>query len=360
MIVTLSYLTKTDHGVLLGGPATQTNLIFPKSCQVHLLYIGVNMFAPLKPRPDPLLQYIQNYQKASDANWTRLQEEHYAAHFMESEYSNYVKIVGEKQGYNTSGHHRKHPVSSTATLASALIDGTLGTNNNQEIFNTPGQVVFPEPIIAEVNMEDATTSNNGSNSSNINAANVQNSVDFSAESHMNESLTTPPPEPTEPSNAIVNTESVDTSLDVNNTNLTDMISKDSTGGVTVTANHDSRSTLPDGNDSEATIKTPAVDLEDTPTLQLKHECFISVTKLDDQTILKLTSKTYSTPASNPASDTPALMTLRPRSCSSSRRSLTSALKPVSYFNMDPDSNDDDEKLVKRKAKMRPSVEPSKS
>ena len=70
---------------------------FPKSCQVHLLYIGVNMFAPLKPCADPIPLHIQNYQKASDANWARLQEEHYTAYYMEQNIQTMLRLWAKSQ-----------------------------------------------------------------------------------------------------------------------------------------------------------------------------------------------------------------------------------------------------------------------
>ena len=54
------------------------------------------------------------------------------------------------------------------------------------------------------------------------------------------------------------------------------------------------------------------------------------------------------------------MTLRPRSSSSCRESLRSTSKPVSYVNINTNSNDENEKLMKRKPKKRQSAEPSKS
>ena len=75
---------------------------FPKSCKVHLLYIGVNMFTPLKPHTVPIPLHIQNYQKDSDANWARLQEEHYMAYYIKSEYSDYVEVLGGKAGFCSS------------------------------------------------------------------------------------------------------------------------------------------------------------------------------------------------------------------------------------------------------------------
>ena len=103
---------------------------------------------------------------------------------MESEYLDYVKVVGGKQGYSTSGHKHNHLASSTATIASALIAGTMDTGDNaQEIFATPGQVVFPEPTIAVHNTETATTGTNGSSSSNNSGITISNNADLSANHH---------------------------------------------------------------------------------------------------------------------------------------------------------------------------------
>ena len=97
---------------------------FTTSCHVHLLYIGVCMFAPLKPRTDPIPQYIQDYQRESDANWARAPELNYAAYYNEEEYSDYVEIVGEKPQRKTRTQNtctsRQHAPTCTSTTSQPI------------------------------------------------------------------------------------------------------------------------------------------------------------------------------------------------------------------------------------------------
>ena len=270
------------------GDPNESN--FPKSCQVHLLYIGINMFTPLKSRPDPLPQYIQNYQKASDANWSRLQDEHYAEHYMESEYSDYIEVVGGKPGYATGTKHN-HPISFTDTIASALISRILDPEDDTpEVFATPGQVMFPEPTITVQYTGTATTSNNGMNISNnsnsgitiINPADTVNSL-------TSEMLpVTPPilPIETDEGNPVNDTNSI-TIPQVSTT-----INPDPDVGVTadpavgVTTDPSNLAIVSPDTDAGTTMVN--TDINSLPILPLKRECFVSVKKLDEETIVKVT------------------------------------------------------------------------
>ena len=109
---------------------------FINSCHVHLLYIGVNMFAPLRPCRDRVPSYIQKYQCASDINWARLPETNYAAYFKENEYSDFVEVLDakpDKTRSKASVHTYSHPHRAPASTV------TSGSSTNVQ----SDQPVFP-------------------------------------------------------------------------------------------------------------------------------------------------------------------------------------------------------------------------
>ena len=96
---------------------------FPTSCDVHLLYIGVNMFAPLKPKTEKPPDFTQGYLRQSDINWARAPEMNYAAYFNEEEYSDYVEVISETP--RSQSRHQHHCAHSNAAIA--------GTSTSQPI-----------------------------------------------------------------------------------------------------------------------------------------------------------------------------------------------------------------------------------
>ena len=77
------------------GDPSETD--FTNSCNLHLLNIGLNMYAPLKPQDVSMPNLIKEYEAASNRNWACL-EENYMAYYNEDEYSSFVEIISEKQG----------------------------------------------------------------------------------------------------------------------------------------------------------------------------------------------------------------------------------------------------------------------
>ena len=204
-----------------------------------------------------------------------MQKEHFTAHFMESEYLDYVEVVGGKQGYSTSGHKHNHPISSTATITSALIVGTLDTEDDaQKIFATPGQVVFPETTIAVHNTEAATASTNGSTSSNTSIITTSNNTHLTMDQQISETLPVLPlvmPIETEKTDMVNAQDDIAISQDNSN------INQDSNSGVTTY--HNNSSILLTSTSMGTPTHNPEV--EHSPIPDLKHKCHVSIKKLDD-------------------------------------------------------------------------------
>ena len=116
---------------------------FVNSCHVHLLYIGVSMFAPLKPRVHDVPQHVSEYLNTSNKNWAQSRETNYTAYYNEDEYSDYVEVIGEKR-IRSSSRTCKHRVSSTVTSTSAPdLGNTLPMNEAIPSISYSGQPVFP-------------------------------------------------------------------------------------------------------------------------------------------------------------------------------------------------------------------------
>ena len=225
--------------------------------------------------------------------------------------------------------------------------------------------MFPEPTIAVQHTDTATTSNNGSTSSNncnscITINNPVNTVNSSTRE-------TPPVPPSmlsietddaNPANDIDDITILQENATIDQENAT--IDQDPTGGVTT--DHSNLATLPSDTNAGTSMDNPVENL--VPMPKLKHECFVSVKKLDEETILKFTATSgkqslWNTTAVQNMAASSSVITLRPRS-SGCTRSLRYMSKAISYANMDTDSNEEHEKTSKRKPKIRPSAEPSKS
>ena len=323
---------------------------FLKSCQVHLLYIGINMFVPLKPRATPIPLHIQNYQKASDANWARLQEEHYTAYYMEMEYSDYVEVVGGKPGFSSSNQQHRHPVSSRATFASALLEASINENDSSQVtFTAPGQIVFPEPVITETDIE-PRTSINASTSSNEGGTTIQPldkdcnvRVPTSESQHVSQHqiLTStatlwPTPVQTHDNSQPAKVTNVPTNTVVINTNH---VSDDSSS-----KGSSSNSSSSSSNDDD----DPTTDNTDISVPELRCECFVSIKILDDRTIAKYRQKIADMKLLQ--SNLDSLMTLRTRPQSGLRCSSRTASKLISYKNMDTKSNEENDYKVQKTIK----------
>ena len=258
------------------------------------------MFAPLKPCAIPIPLHIQNYQKASDANWARLQEEHYTAYYMESEYSDYIEVVGGKPGFCSSNQQHKHPASSTATLASALLEASINENANSQVaFTAPGQIVFPEPVIAGTDME-ARTSNNASASSNEDGTATQ-----PPDKDHNKGVPTTGPEQLSQSQTVTtNANLLPALVQTNDNNQPVQVTNDPTSTVVVNTDHvsDDSGSSSSSSDSSSSSSNSDIDTTTDPTTdntdicvpELKCECFVSIKKLDDKIIAKYRQKSADT------------------------------------------------------------------
>ena len=116
---------------------------FVNSCQVHLLYIGKDMYAPLTPRMD-----IPDYLREQDDHgiWERHPPIDYTAFFKESEYTDYCEITGSKTGYPSRQHRHDEP---THTVSIAPLDPSMG----QPVFPSPIPQLMPVNQIDSVNQE---------------------------------------------------------------------------------------------------------------------------------------------------------------------------------------------------------------
>ena len=170
--------------------------------------------------------------------------------------------MGGKPGFGSSNQQHKHPVSSTATLASALLEASINENNSSQVtFTAPGQIVFPEPVITGTDSE-ARTSNNASASSNEDCTATQ-----PPDEDCNKGLPTPESQHLSQSQTVTA-----------NANLL-------SGSVQITDN---------SQPVKDTTTDPTTDNTDIGVLELKRECFVSVAKLGDKTIAKYIQKSADT------------------------------------------------------------------
>ena len=105
--------------------------------------------------------FIKEYKAASDRNWASL-EENYAAYYNEDEYSSFVEIISEKQGYPSGNHSHSRTAISTILVppTDAALPTTEGVQQQDPIPGTVfGPIAFPEPEIIPIitNAELVTT-----------------------------------------------------------------------------------------------------------------------------------------------------------------------------------------------------------
>ena len=103
---------------------------FANSCQVHLLYIGKDMYAPLTPRTD-IPDYLKDCEQDVSGIWECHPPIDYTAFFKESEYSDFVEVTGSRTGFSSRSHQHGEP---SHTISVPPPDLSMG------------QPVFPSPV----------------------------------------------------------------------------------------------------------------------------------------------------------------------------------------------------------------------
>ena len=210
---------------------------------------------------------------------------------------------------------------------------------------------------------EARTSNNASTSSNKDGTATQ-----PPDKDRNKGLATSESEQLSHSQIeTMNTHSLPDLVQTNDNSQTVRVTNVPTSTVVVNTDHVSNGSASSSSSSDSssnssnsdndTISDPTTDT-DISVPELKHECFVSVEKLDDRIIAKYSQKSADMKVlrSNPDSS----MTLQTRPQSGLRCFSRTVSKPVSYTNMDTESNDDNDHKVQKHIKIRPSVEPSRS
>ena len=110
------------------------------------------MYAPLKPREVSVPNFIKEYDMASDRNWAWL-EENYAAYYNEDEYSSFVEVISEKQGYPSKNHSCSRNVTSTISVppVDEMMSSANAVQDQDPIPGTVfGPIAFPEPEIIPI------------------------------------------------------------------------------------------------------------------------------------------------------------------------------------------------------------------
>ena len=108
---------------------------FPTLCQVHLLYIGKDIYAPLTPRAADIPPHVQECEEEIANIFARQPPPDYAAYYRELEYSDYVEVTSVKMGWSQRSHPHGPP-SHTVSKAPEL-----------------DQPIFPSPVILSTNQD---------------------------------------------------------------------------------------------------------------------------------------------------------------------------------------------------------------
>ena len=383
---------------------------FPNSCQVHLLYIGVNIFAPLKPKTETPLDFTQGYLQESDINWARAPEMNYAAYFQEEEYSDFVEVINETPGAKkrrgrcpSHTHRAMHQTNSSEPIPPEYWLSTPNKIPTSASYTASSvdQPVFPGPmneysITYEFDPVNRTSVNNDGddNIEHIVTISKGKGTAQSAVSSQSTNMALLMTEPTvsvnaQPDPADKTYEEQRTPTMENKTRMT--ISNNETvgkGEPTIILNVSSPSHTPDSTPTSHNLDAPKggapgdgetnnvmvnnndsqMEPEGHYMLDQNKDCFISLRRLSQETVDKYTCKLSmqrpetelsSSDLNTEDSDGQARMKLRERPSVSRKRPQCAAAKNMDYSKMDIGSEPEEE-TVKHVPKLHPRLGPSKS
>ena len=309
---------------------------FVNSCQVHLLYIGKDMYAPLTLRTN-IPDYLKDYGQDVSGIWECHPPIDYTAFFKESEYSDYMEVTGSRTGFPSRSHHHGEPSHTVSVPPPDL---------------SMGQPVFPSPVAQLVleneNELEYIKQGNSQNIVSTSPAKDVSNRNFSPPVVNDAPLTMPPLLPSDPQ--------VDTNIApppippmppvppvVGPTKSTDNveIGQETENSVNV-----------DGSQSDSSGKFYKVD----------KELFVTVKHLPDSVLHKYISKVSILDDTEDKDTGGMKLRDRPKSKHTEARHPCNVSRPESYASMlasDTD-NTDQETKPKRKVKPHPSLEPSSS
>ena len=328
------------------------------------------MYVPLKPRDVSVPNFIKEYEAASDRNWACL-EENYTAYYNEDEYSSFVEIISEKQGYPSGNHSCSRTATSTISVPPA--DATLPTaevvQHQDPIPGTAfGPIVFPEPEIIPINTNvELVTTGRDSSISGMTVSNTHTENTLQPDVTTNETVASEPSVPA--------TSTVEDTL-----NPTDVTTGQTEGNATEITDQQTAQPQMTGTavTSDVTTPTPAltsnvaVSSPMVPKTKSNHlQCVVKLHQLQSADIVKYTNtsvrvnqgkeNTMSMQPTQGSPDEQLHMTLRTRSTRYSKHPSCKASTSVNYTNMDVSSTESETDWKKKnpKKKPRPAMAPSK-
>ena len=311
--------------------------------------------------------FIKEYGAANNRNWAHL-EENYVAYYNEDEYSSFVEIISEKQGYPSGNHSCSRTATSTISVPPA--DTTLPmaevVQHQDPIPGTVfGPIAFPEPEIIPINtnVELVTTGR----VSGMTVSNTHTENTLQPDVTTNGTVTSEPSVPaTSTVDDTLNPTAVTTEQTEGNTTET-MVKQTAQPEMTGTAVTSDVTTPIPALSSNVAVSSPMV-----PKTKSNHlQCVVKLHRLQSADIAKYTNasvhvnqgkeNTTSTQPSQGSPDKQLHMTLHTRSTRSSKCLSSKVSTSVNYTNMDVSSTESetDQKKKIPKKKPRPAMVPSK-
>ena len=123
---------------------------FATSCQVHLLYIGKDIYVPLTPRTEEVPSYIRECEQEIANIFDRQAPLDYAAFYREPEYSDYMEVTTVKSGWPHKSHSHGEPTHTVSKVPDELDQPVFPSlvllNDNQQNNKTPTvPPILPSP-----------------------------------------------------------------------------------------------------------------------------------------------------------------------------------------------------------------------
>ena len=335
--------------------------------------MGLNMYAPLKPQDVSVPNFIKEYKAASDRNWAHL-EENYAAYYNKDEYSSFVEIISEKQGYPSGNHSCSRTATSTISVPPA--DATLPTaevvRHQDPISGTVfDPIAFPELEIIPINMNvELVTTGRDSSISGMTVTNTHTENTLQPDVTTNGTVASEPPEPSVPA-----TSTVEDTL-----NPTAVTTGQTEGNATEITDQQTAQLQMTGTAVTSDVTTPTPSLTSNvavsgpmvPKTKSNHlQCVVKLHRLQSADIVKYTNasahvnqgkeNTTSTQPTQGSPDEQVHMTLCTRSTRSSKHPSHKASTSVNYTNMDVSSTESETDWKKKNPKKKPrlAMAPSK-